>query len=329
MERIFQFLNVAFSKQYHELNDGRTLSIYTIYYTPLDTVQLNSHPVRKAWILAEDAGMRVGFYKYRDKSKLASSDNLSGYRSFPIEREEYDKYGDYSQSNGGLREDLSGAFKSSWEANIARLLNYLGYTNWQYEEIYIQTSDGTYIPDFSLTHNNQQFVIEVKGVWDNRSVTKVSETLRSANGEKIVLIDADIYTILSEHFSSEITNWEDQNTRLQKISIPVVGIKVGDRLKYIKQLSDGDELILEREPENPYDFFAIKVMDKQKNQVGYLRKDWATIISTKLEYGFKYRATLKEKKLNSSCLIIQLDNINKPSIERFPLFGESNKEVLK
>lgn len=59
----------------------------------------------------------------------------------------------------------------SLPADVARLLNHLGYT-WKYEKTHIQTEIGTYIPDFTVDFNGKNYIIEVKGQWVNRSVSK-------------------------------------------------------------------------------------------------------------------------------------------------------------
>lgn len=59
------------------------------------------------------------------------------------------------------REDLGCYFRSRWEANFARILNYIG-VKWEYEPKKFRLSDGTYYtPDFHILPNGVWF--EIKG----------------------------------------------------------------------------------------------------------------------------------------------------------------------
>jgi len=71
----------------------------------------------------------------------------------------------------GFRADLGFFVKSSWEANIARIFNFLGFSI-QYEPQSFALSDGsTYRPDF-LIHETGE-LIEVKGRWIGGAKEKV------------------------------------------------------------------------------------------------------------------------------------------------------------
>lgn len=48
-----------------------------------------------------------------------------------------------------IREDLNQHFRSTWEANFARILNYLDI-DWEYEKYRIFFEDCSYLPDFYL-----------------------------------------------------------------------------------------------------------------------------------------------------------------------------------
>lgn len=82
----------------------------------------------------------------------------------------------YSRANGGKREDLCNQyFRSSWEANIARYLNFLG-KKWEYEPrefIFEGVRRGciSYTPDFYIIDDDTW--IEVKGWMDKKSATKL------------------------------------------------------------------------------------------------------------------------------------------------------------
>jgi hypothetical protein len=86
------------------------------------------------------------------------------------------------RGKGGRREDLGGRFfRSSWEANWARYLNWLvslgEIASWDYEcetfEFHkIKRGSRFYTPDFKLTLNDGRIEFhEVKGYMDERSAT--------------------------------------------------------------------------------------------------------------------------------------------------------------
>ena len=58
-----------------------------------------------------------------------------------------------------------------------------------------------------------------------------------------------------------------------------------DRQHIIKQLRSGSSLRLVREPSNSYDSNAVRVMNSTEEQVGYVPKDLAPLISGKLDCG--------------------------------------------
>ena len=76
---------------------------------------------------------------------------------------------------GGFREDLNCFFRSTWEANFARALNFLEI-KWEYENqkhrVYL--GNYSYLPDFYLPENN--LFIEIKGYLRDRA-RKVLELL--------------------------------------------------------------------------------------------------------------------------------------------------------
>ena len=45
-----------------------------------------------------------------------------------------------------------------------------------------------------------------------------------------------------------------------------------------REVAEDDKLLLEAEPENPYDPNAVKVLSKNSNQIGYLNKEMAETI---------------------------------------------------
>lgn len=69
------------------------------------------------------------------------------------------------------------------------------------------------------------------------------------------------------------------------------------RASIIANMSPSDTIVLERDPYNEYDSNAVKVCvvkNGTKQQIGFVAKDIASIISPKMRRGVKYNAILSE-----------------------------------
>lgn len=107
---------------------------------------------------------------------------------------------------GWYRNDLDCYFRSSWEANYARIMNYLGIS-WQYEpETFPMCIDGqetSYLPDFFIPEENKY--VEVKGYWRNDLSKKKYENFSKCHN--IELVDPPIYNDLKKRYS-DLVLWE-------------------------------------------------------------------------------------------------------------------------
>lgn len=92
----------------------------------------------------------------------------------------------------GIREDLGNIFfRSSWEANYARFLNFK-QEKWQYEYKTFELKDGrTYTPDFYL--ENEDVFVEVKGFWRDDAKEKFELFKLEYSEVKIKLIQEKEY----------------------------------------------------------------------------------------------------------------------------------------
>lgn len=113
----------------------------------------------------------------------------------------------------GKREDLGNLFfRSSWEANFARLMNYAGI-EWQYEPRTfnfddIQRGTTSYTPDFYLPKFDKW--IEIKGWMDKKSKLKIDRFRKRYPDEssKLVIITAAEYKFFDKIFKTKIDGWE-------------------------------------------------------------------------------------------------------------------------
>ena len=111
---------------------------------------------------------------------------------------------------GGWREDLDKYFRSSWEANYARYLNYIKEP-WVYEpkefEFPIKRGNRTYKPDFWLPEKENW--IEIKGYMDAKSKTKLNRFKKYYPEEyaKLIIITEQEYKDIAK-YKGLIPNWE-------------------------------------------------------------------------------------------------------------------------
>lgn len=124
----------------------------------------------------------------------------------------------YSRTKSGKRADLGGRFfRSAWEANYARYLNYLvsqkQIKSWEYEPktfVFHGTTRGviSYTPDFHITENSDEKVWhEVKGWMDAKSKAKLKKFAKFYPDEKLIVIASVEYKAISQ-YARLIEGWE-------------------------------------------------------------------------------------------------------------------------
>ena len=118
----------------------------------------------------------------------------------------------YSRCKGGIRQDLNQYFRSSWEANIARILNHLNI-EWIYEYKRFNFSEEkegvlSYQPDFYLPKYNKW--IEVKGWMDEKSKLRLElfKKYYPTESLNLILVNEEIYLLLNKQYSKIVENWE-------------------------------------------------------------------------------------------------------------------------
>ena len=124
----------------------------------------------------------------------------------------------HSRAKQGRREDLGGQFfRSAWEANYARYLNWLvsqgEIRSWRYEPVTfwfeaIRRGVRSYTPDFEIVNADGTIEYhEVKG-WDYaRGQTARKRMAKYHPGVKLVLVDAEAYRALAK-WRRVIPGWE-------------------------------------------------------------------------------------------------------------------------
>lgn len=119
---------------------------------------------------------------------------------------------------GGRRPDLDDRyFRSSWEANYARYLNWLQslgqIRGWEYEvdtfEFPIKRGSRFYTPDFKVTENDGRVVYhEVKGYMRPESATKLKRMRIHHPTVEVLLVDRVVYHDIQNKVAAMIDGWE-------------------------------------------------------------------------------------------------------------------------
>lgn len=118
----------------------------------------------------------------------------------------------HSRGRGFTRNDLKQYFRSTWEANIARILNHLGIQwNYEYKRFFFNEPINhvlSYQPDFYLPQFD--IWIEVKGWMDEKSKIRLESFKNEFPDEnkKLMIIQEVEYNNLSKKYSW-LENWEN------------------------------------------------------------------------------------------------------------------------
>ena len=133
----------------------------------------------------------------------------------------YSTHNCYSRTKSGKRKDLNDMFfRSSWEANYARYLNFLKRKKliykWEYEpDVFefkeIKKGTRSYIPDFKIweTKESTPYYVEVKGWMDEKSKVKIKRMSKYYPKIKVILFQQKDYKELKNKLGRIIENWED------------------------------------------------------------------------------------------------------------------------
>lgn len=221
--------------------------------------------------------------------------------------------------------DLNCTFRSSWEANIARVLNY-NRVKWTYEEIGLVLSGKNenepifYTPDFYLEDND--IIVEIKGFWNKYSLEKVyackhkkfvyPSNVKNSNTVfqncNYYIIDSDMFVTLEKVYPSLVPNWEPLTVSRKAQDIFVVGINRLERTKFVKALKNSEKITLQRDLDNKFDEFAIQALNTNGDMLGFVSKEWACIYAEKLDMGMEFEAVVK--KIDSTYLTLAVKRIN-------------------
>ncbi len=116
-----------------------------------------------------------------------------------------------SKGKGGIRKDISDTiyFYSRWEANFARLMNFLKI-KWEHSPKTFNLVTQSYTPDFYLPGNN--LYVEVKNFMWKYSKIRDEKFRRLYPNITLELLLKEDYLRLQKTYSKLIKNWEYRNS---------------------------------------------------------------------------------------------------------------------
>jgi len=164
--------------------------------------------IKKAW---NDPNHRLNSDEYK---QICSNRMMNRKANKPEENP-------YSRCSGGKRSDLGNVyFRSSWEANYARYLNFLVKHNkiskWEYESdtfIFHEKKRGirSYKPDFKIWENesSEPYFVEIKGWMDDKSKTKLKYMTKYYPEIKVIIVGESEYKSIRDSVRKMIPEWEN------------------------------------------------------------------------------------------------------------------------
>lgn len=111
----------------------------------------------------------------------------------------------YTSAKGGYRADIGLYVRSGWEANFARILNYVG-KRWLYEPTSFALSETlSYTPDFYVEDDDTYY--ELKGRMNERSTEQLRLMQCMHPHVTIIMISGDEYNALRAVYRN-LVQWE-------------------------------------------------------------------------------------------------------------------------
>lgn len=154
-----------------------------------------------------------GFKHSKESRRKISESLLNQYKTGKRKVPKHTGYG-----NIGYRADLNQFFRSSWEANVARILNY-NKEEWRYEPERFDLGFTTYLPDFFLSGLR---IVEIKGLMTVEDQLKIDLFRDLLHGPlnleySFILIDFFVYKQLEQKYKSIIPFWEAREKSLVRL----------------------------------------------------------------------------------------------------------------
>ncbi|MBS3938778.1 MAG: hypothetical protein KGZ50_09455 [Peptococcaceae bacterium] len=191
--------------------------------------------------------------------------------------------------------DLDEVFRSSWEANFARILNFKQIP-WKYEpqmfSLKLEQHSTVYMPDFHLPDIGY---VELKGKWDAAGLRKVMLFRQQYPDLPLYTIDGDMMMSLDELYSTKVPGWS-------KMRVAPVLARVPLKLSYshVSKVHKHQLVILSPSSLNPEGVDAILLDGGVR--IGALPDEWATVFHEKMSLGMDLYAYVSGSE-RSECVI--------------------------
>lgn len=211
-----------------------------------------------------------------------------------------------------FKEDLGGAFRTSWEADFARILNYLDIS-WSYRQKHFEIAEGMYTPSFLLNNN---ILVDLNEYW-NSDKTKVKSFRERYKDYKLYTIDSDMMVTLKKMFCEKVNKWESRRIYSRSEILPLVGMKYLEDTTIVDDLKIGDLVYLKRDKNNKYDVNAVKVFNKDGKLLGFISAYWSPIFADKIDVGMEYNGEVKSKEEELFRIKIKRSNLEEDIIYDF------------
>lgn len=148
-----------------------------------------------------------GMMREKLTGKMISDEARANYSIGAIKRVIREGNKTYVHGRGGYREDLGHYVRSSWEANVCRLMKYFG-VKYEYEKYWFEVECNKkkfrYAPDLYLPEFGKY--VEIKGfLMKPESGLKILGFIKDHN---LILIGEQSYYILARQFMDLVPNWE-------------------------------------------------------------------------------------------------------------------------
>jgi hypothetical protein len=153
-------------------------------------------------------------YCNSDEYRQKLSDRMAGMKPFDTAEQAY------SRAKRGRRADIGDTFfRSRWEANYARYLNWMKARgeihDWRYEPKTfwfeaIKRGVRSYTPDFEIigTRPQDSYFVEVKGWMDAKSATKIKRMAKYHPSVRLEVCGEKDYRQIERNLGGIIPNWE-------------------------------------------------------------------------------------------------------------------------
>ena len=179
---------------------------------PRGSLGMKHSPETKA-VLSEKSRRRWELMTEEERDAYSKRAAINGLKTSPINREGSSWKAGW-RNTGAVRK----YFRSRWEANYARYLQWLKdhgqIKEWEHEpETFwfdgIKRGCMSYLPDFRVTENDGRIVYhEVKGWMDDRSKTKIKRMAKYHPAVRLIVIDSKGYRSIAKKIAHLIAGWE-------------------------------------------------------------------------------------------------------------------------